>query len=184
MKVGYYIPAGEVFEPLRLTLREVFGSVATEIDPENLACGARVIDDSEVLLIDVTGLDALAIYILGMARRSSARVQLLSAIKIALPGPFAEMRVIVHGWNMEHVRAKLSGLAAQAEAALDTGDDSPSGQFARMFGDLLRKHGYEHRGAVEFDGKVFTLHEQEMDLALVQEIANRGKAQNVRVRLL
>jgi tRNA G18 (ribose-2'-O)-methylase SpoU len=62
--------------------------------------------------------------------------------------------------------------------------DSPAAKFREHFGDLLKKYGVEHRGLIEFDGKNFTVHEQEFDFALVQEIANRARALNLRVRLL
>jgi len=49
---------------------------------------------------------------------------------------------------------------------------------------LLQSHGYVPRGSVELDGSTFTLRDQEMDLPLVQAIANRAKSLNLRVRLL
>jgi|GEM_PF-118038 len=62
--------------------------------------------------------------------------------------------------------------------------DSPAAKFREHFGDLLQKYRCEHRGLIEFDGKNFTVHEQEFDFALVQEIAHRARALNLRVRLM
>ena len=68
--------------------------------------------------------------------------------------------------------------------ATASAQDSPAAKFREIFGDLLQEYRCEHRGVIEFDGKNFTVREQEFDFGLVQEIANRARTLNLRVRLL
>jgi hypothetical protein len=97
--------------------------------------------------------------------------------------------MIVHHWNLDFLQSELHktispGNSQQSQPSAQLNADIPEGRFQELFGDLLRTHGYVHRGPVEFDGSTFTLREQEMDLPLVQEIARRAKSLNLRVRLL
>jgi hypothetical protein len=58
-------------------------------------------------------------------------------------------------------------------------------RFDAIFGDLLHEHGYAHRGALRLEGEsTFVLEEQEMELALVQDLARRAKTHGVRLKLL
>lgn len=187
VNICFYIPTGEVFTPLRTELQEVGGVAAVDLSSLTPAEWRPAIARADRIWVDVTGNDPIAFLCLGLAWENLNKVTLLNAAHLPLPDLFERIPMIVHGWNIEYVRSKLNALPVQGADSVSEPaqrDKSPMGQFQRIFGDLLRKHRYEHRGPVEFDGRVFTLREQEMELALVQEIANRARSLNLRVRLL
>jgi hypothetical protein len=186
MNVCFWAPAGDLNNTLLGCARSALGRPITDLSE---IPGNRWKDElqrADLTLVDVTAANAIASYIIGLADGLSQRVVLLSAIQESLPSIFEDRAVIVHRWNLDLLRsefAKLADAPNPSEPATPQ-DDSPAGQFHKQFGDLLRTHGYVHRGTVDFDGSTFTLREQEMDLPLVQDIARRAKSLNLRVRLL
>jgi hypothetical protein len=57
-------------------------------------------------------------------------------------------------------------------------------RFNQIFGELLKLHGYQHRGTIRQEGeKVFVLEDQELPLALVQQMAKKANEFGVRLKL-
>ena len=185
MNVCFWAPLGEMSDTLRRCAQAALGTVVTDLSDSSVSKWRDEIQRADLTIVDVTAANAIASYVVGLADALSRRVVLLSAIQESLPSIFEDRAVIVHRWNLEFIRTELEKFAAPADAGpLAPNDDSPAGKFQKQFGDLLRAHGYVHHGTVDFDGSTFTLREQDMDLALVQEIARRAKSLNLRVRLL
>lgn len=184
MNVCFYAPPGQISEALRRCAHGALSSPIVDLNDAPLLAWKEKLTAADLVLIDITAANATACYVAGMADALQKRIILLSPLDDTVPVVFDKHRVIVHRWNLELLRAELEKFAAPSSAEDPTNDDTPAGKFHQLFGDILRVHGYIHRGPVEFDGSSFTLREQDMDLSLVQEIAHRAKSLNLRVRLL
>ena len=184
MKICFQAPPGELSRTLHRAIQSAFGTPVIALNTIPPIALKESIQAADLILIDITSTNDLATYTLGLADAFNKRVILLAPIAEPLPAPFEKHRVIVHQWNFDHLKKLLAPSSAPAADEPQTNDDTPAGKFHQLFGDLLRTHGYVHRGPVEFDGSTFTVREQDMDFALVQEIAHRAKSLNLRVRLL
>ena len=187
MKICFFAPASELNESLRHCVGQAFGSPVIRLADAPMERWIDAIASADLIVVDITAQNASSCYLIGLADALKKRSIILSPIRQSIPEVFADRHAIVHQWNLEFIRAELRKLAEAGATLNDSpapSDDTPAGKFQGMFGDLLKAHGYVHRGAVEWDGSTFTVREQEMDLPLVQAIANRAKSLNVRVRLL
>lgn len=171
-------------DELRRSAQTAFVSPVTELNKVPVTAWKDTINTADLVLIDFTAANPTASYVAGIADTLNKRVILLTPIAESIGGVFEKHRTIVHQWNLEFLKSELQKETGSTDAEPQIRDDTPVGKFHQLFGDLLKVHGYVHRGPVEFDGATFTLREQDMDFALVQEIAHRAKSLNVRVRLL
>src|SRR3954471_119094 len=186
MKICFFAPAGELNESVRRCAEEAFGSPIMNVGDGAPDGWKEIVASANLVIVDVTAQNTGACYCIGLADALGKETVILSPIRESIPDVFSSRHAIVHHWNFELIQRELKNLA-ETGAVNDSpvsNEDTPAGKFQRMFGDLLKAHGYVHRGAVEWDGATFTVREQEMDLALVQAIAKRAKSLNVRVRLL
>lgn len=183
MKICALTQPTEMAERLRRCLQAALGSPITDLNTLPLMAWRETIGAADLVLVDFTASNSTASYVVGIADALNKRVILLAPVAEPLADVFKKHRIVVHQWNFDLLKAELQPETSANEAP-QIADDSPAGKFQQLFGDLLKAHGYVHRGPVEFDGATFTVREQEMDLALVQEIAHRAKSLNVRVRLL
>lgn len=183
MKVVLFTSEGAIFEALREAVKQVFPDVGL-LSGDMVSFAA--IADCDLALIEVTAGNPLGLYFAGAADALGRKSALLAAIREDLPARLLERAILIHGWNLEFLKGELRKLGGRDVAARTENpqNETASEKFQRLFGDLLAQHGYHHRGVVEFEGNVFTLREQEMDLPLVQALAKRSKALNLRVRLL
>lgn len=186
MNVGFYAPDTDLTKPLRAAVQQLFPLPMIDLAPARADNWKQIICDLDLLIADITAQNAAASYLIGLADALGKRTMLLAPLPESVPQFVTDRPVIVHQWNLDFLRSELQKFAGGAVSAdvPAVRDDTPSGKFHQMFGDLLKTHGYAHRGPVEFDGSTFTVREQEMELALVQAIAHRAKSLNVRVRLL
>ena len=187
MKICFFAPASELSESLRRCVEEAFGSPVINLADAPIERWKENVAGADLIVVDVTAQNASACYLMGLGDALGKQTIILSPIRDSIPQIFADRHSIVHQWNLELIQGELRKFAKSGATVNDPpapSDDTPAGRFQRVFGDLLKSHGYVHRGAVEWDGSTFTLREQEMDLPLVQAIANRAKSLNVRVRLL
>lgn len=184
MKTCFYAPAGEMNESLRRAIQSALGSTVIDLSQTLPHAWKEAIAGADLIFIDVTAANPTACYVAGIADAAAKRTILLSPIAETIPAILGSRATIVHRWNLDHLKTELQKFAAPEAEAAAPSDDTPAGKFHKLFGDLLRAHGYAHRGPVEFDGSTFTVREQEMELPLVQEIAARAKSLSLRVRLL
>jgi hypothetical protein len=189
MKICFYAPDGEQSDLLRRSIENAVRSPIVHLGQSPPSLWKEAIAGADLVIVDVTASNPSACYRAGIADALAKRTILISPIQETIPTMFSDRLVIVHHWNLDFLQAELQKIVSsndsqpsQSPAQLDA--DTPEGKFQQLFGDLLRTHGYVHRGPVEFDESTFTLREQEMELALVQEIARRAKSLNLRVRLL
>ena len=185
MKICFHGPTGELGDLLRRSVQQALAAKLTDLGETAASRWKETIGDADLVIIDLNAGNSAA-YLVGVADALGKRAALLSPISESIPETFADRAVIVHQWNFESLRTELAKFASKSGPVepLPVADDTPAGKFQQRFGDLLRAHGYVHRGSVEFDGTTFTVRDQDMDLPLVQAIANRAKSLNLRVRLL
>lgn len=140
-------------------------------------------------LVEIGGLSPALFHAAGLAEGLGARVLYMGPSEAGFPFPERLGDLLVHGGSVECLRAELP---AFLQAALDPANPPPVAQsapvtdrFTSIFGEILRKHGHIHRGAVEEeDAATFILHDQTMDLALVQDLARKARALGLRLKLM
>lgn len=184
MKICILTVASGLADQLRRAAQAALSAPITDLSTVPLSAWKDSIKVAELVLVDFTAANSTASYVVGLADALNKRVILLAPISDPIPAVFKKHRIIVHQWNLELLKTELQSEATPSEPIPQIAEDTPAGKFHQLFGDLLKAHGYIHRGPVEFDGSTFTVREQDMDLALVQEIAHRARTLNVRVRLL
>lgn len=188
-RIGVILPAGNLFDRIfkeaiaPAGLGEVV-RISTELSEAKLPAALATMETCTTIVADITARNPHAMFLAGYARALKKRI--LYITQYAEDFPFSE-QPLVYGSNTEFLRneliARLSG--KQGESLTKHGENDARAKFLSIFGDLLKKHAHEHRGAVEQnEPNVFTLVDQDMDLALVQDIARRGRELNIRVRLM
>lgn len=177
MTVVFYTGEGTLCDRVREKVLTLFPT-ATSISPQH---APATIEKADLVLVHLVGPEPFALYLLGAAAALSRTVVMLAPHQEVIPAFLADKPAIIHAWNFDHLAAELARLQG---GALKPSAETPAEKFHKIFGDLLKEHGYQHRGAIEREGTVFTLRDQEMDLALVQKIANRARSLNLRVRLM
>jgi hypothetical protein len=186
MKICFFTLSSLVSDSLRRCVEGAFPTGFTNLTEVPASRWREMIANADLIIADVTAQNAAASYLIGLADTLGKRAILLAPIQDSIPVVFADRDIIVHQWNLQLLdRELLKRSTPRAPVAPPaTMDYTPAGEFNQHFGDLLHSHGYVHRGTVEFDGSTFTLRDQEMDLPLVQAVANRAKSLNLRIRLL
>jgi hypothetical protein len=186
MNICFFSLSSLVSDSLRRCVEGAFPPGFTNLTEVPANRWREMIANADLIIADITAQNAAASYLVGLADALGRRSVLLAPIRDSVPSVFAERDIIVHQWNLQLLEEELLNRSVRRVTTAPPAimDYTPAGEFNQNFGDLLQSHGYVHRGTVEFDGSTFTLREQEMDLSLVQAIANRAKSLNLRVRLL
>src|SRR4051794_28850741 len=132
MKVCLLTAGDALFEPLRQTVREAFPAEIICLSTVNAARWKESISRADLTIIDVTGANLGAFYALGIADALGKQSLLLSAIGESLPASFANCPLIVHGWNLEFLKAELlKQVSAPSLDSLPETDETPSGKFQK-----------------------------------------------------
>jgi len=198
--VAAIIPAGEYFaalydegvRPVCASLGLECRRVATDWPAGaslGQACG--VVESADLVLAEVGSHQPQAIFLAGYAQGIGKRTLMLTAHTEGLVFDPARQEIIVHHRDPKHLANRLRGYLAVANesgAELDSSSapaDPAGARFRDLFGEILQAHGYDHRGAVELENdKTFILRDQEMGLALVQDLARRARELGVRLKLM
>jgi hypothetical protein len=187
-RIGVILPNGKPFERI---FNEVFataelGSVIriyNDLADPKLTATLNAIESCARIVADVTARNPHTMFLAGYAR--ALKKPILYLTQHAEDFPFSD-DPIIYGSDAAFLKreliARISGINTQP--AKDNATDARA-KFLSIFGDLLQKHGQEHHGPIEQnEANVFTLIDQNLDLALVQDIARRGRELNIRVRLM
>ena len=153
---------------------------------------------SDLVLADITGRNPNLLYLAGFAHGRGKPLVLLSHHGENLPFDPGTARALIYAGNHAFLKRELEALlrgewsekpalvesASQApEILFEPG--SPWGKFTELFGDILREHGYPARGSLYLENEsTFVLENQDMELALVQDLARRAKGHGIRLKLL
>jgi hypothetical protein len=104
--------------------------------------------------------------------------------------PFDKDRhpIIIYAGNLDFLRNELSKYlhtGKTASAPPESASSNGREKFAQIFGDILKQHHHEHRGEIEMENaKTFVLLNQDMDLALVQDLSRKARELGFRIKLM
>jgi hypothetical protein len=188
-RIAVILPAGKIFDRIFTEAIAAAGlgellRISTDLADPKLQAALATLDSCTTVIADVTARNPHAMFLAGYAR--ALKKPILFITQSAEDFPFSGAP-IVYGANTEFLRTELAARlsANRSDPTSTPGENDARAKFLSIFGDLLQKHRYEHRGPVEQnEPTVFTLIDQDMDLALVQEIARRARELNLRVRLM
>ena len=192
-KIAVLLPEGKLFDQLfaeaiepalpgAVRLRAEFSS-ESQLGP---ICNA--IEAAEWVVADLSGKNPNVMYLAGFAHGIGKKVVFLAQHLEDFPFDKAKHPVIGYGADRVYLRTELSHFAANGK--LSAGGQAPEPESARarfleVFGEILAKHGYEHRGEVQLENPTtFILLNQEMDLRLVQDLARKARELGLRLKLM
>jgi hypothetical protein len=194
MVVAVLLPAGKLFEfvyvdaigpsaaeagkhAVRLNLQFVQERVRTEL--------IEALKSAELVIADLTGRNPNVLYAVGLAHALGKHVLLLAQHLEDFPLDKRSHEVIAYAGDREFLKAELRAYLRGESKGAEKSTDGPREKFREFFGEILAKHGYEHRGEIEMENaKTFVLLDQEMDLALVQELARKARELGLRLKLM
>jgi hypothetical protein len=180
------MPAGEVFDPVFGMVSKVAGTLGAErVDPGS-DLKARI-QTGEELVFDVSARHPLVLFWLGYAVALGKKVICISQHEDDLIRTAGKGIVYAHDLEFlgEKLRQALKGNEKRADSQEQNDSQSPYDQFMSKFGQILKEHGHEHRGRISMESeKVFVLHEQDMELALVQHLAREARRLGLRIKFL
>jgi hypothetical protein len=186
------LPKGKVFEGVGEAVGAVCAERALAWNRLEAKLGGK--SDSQIhfadqIIIDLSARNADVCYAFGVARALGKRIICLAQHAEDLPAGREGEDQIVYAGNFDFLRRELIacfGQPAQREKAQsEPSKSSAKDRFVSTFGDILSQHQYDHRGRIEMENETtFVLIEQEMDLALVQDLARRAKSLGLRLKLL
>jgi hypothetical protein len=189
--VAVALPDGKFFERLYHTALVPWaaerGAGLVRIDLANATLGSlcTAIERVDLVIADVSGENARVTYVAGYAHGIGKRVLFITQVEEHFPFGAGNQTVIVYSGNLDFLRAELESALSEARSAAATEGEDARARFQAMFGEILRAHGHEHRGPVEMENaKTFVLLEQDMDLALVQDLSRHARELGVRLKLM
>lgn len=193
MRIAIIQPAGKVFdrtfEAIAVAAKD-FGSaeifrVSTDLSQHQLASTFDQLAHSTMVIIDLTARNPNVMFLTGYALALNKKVKFIAQHIEDFPFDHST-DPIVYGADFNYLTHQIVlHIAGDNTTNGPASNTDAHSEFLSIFGDLLQKHGYEHRGPiVQDEPRVFTLVEQDMDLPLVQDIARRGRELGIRVRLL
>lgn len=150
------------------------------------------IAEADCLLADLSGNNPAVCYCIAAAEALDKPVIIMArhAETVALSGTDP---TLAYADDPNLLRSSLISRLSQGtpQATIPTSAPKPVQQtadrerFLELFGDVLVKHQYEDLGEVHCENKTtFVLLEQNMDLALVQDLARRAREHGLRLKLL
>jgi hypothetical protein len=191
--IAVILPAGKVFdrtfEALRPTAMDIGASecvrISTDLSQRHLTSTFDQLAQASVIIADLTARNPNVMFLVGYALGLKKQVTYITQHIEDFPLDHAT-QPIVYGSDFTYLTDQIiSQVSGCDSVSAGSSNQDARNKFLSIFGDLLQKHGYEHRGSiVQDEPKVYTLVDQNMDLALVQDIARRGRELGIRVRLM
>jgi hypothetical protein len=187
------LPKGKVFEGVGDAVGAACAEKAFACNRLEAKLGAKSdsqIHSADQIIIDLSARNADVCYAFGLVKALGKRIICISQHAEDLPEGREGEDQIVYAGNFDFLRRELIACLGQPPAQGEKGQseaskDSAKDRFLSIFGDILNQHQYEHRGGIEMENEMtFVLIEQEMDLALVQDLARRAKSLGLRLKLL
>ena len=190
-RIAVILPAGKLFDRIFsdaiVPVAQVVGHdpirISTDLAKTKLQPSLDILKSADAIVADLTARNPHIMFLVGYARGLNKPITFLT--QHAEDFPFELDGAIVYGSDATYLKNELLAQLSGQRTNQNNGAEDPRARFLSIFGDLLQKHGHEHRGTIRQDEpNVFTLVEQDMDLALVQDIARRARELNLRVRLM
>ena len=199
--IAVALPAGEPFELVWLhgikpALQEM-AALGTRLNTSLSASALRnqvrkTVADTDCLLVDVTGNNPAVLYYLGVAEALGKPVILVArnaeSVVFQINQPilaYADEPVLLR----TQLISRLSQNDQEAPVAIPIVTPQAGtpevARFYEIFGDILQQHGYQNHGEIKCENEsTFLLIEQDMELALVQDLSRRARERGLRLKLL
>jgi hypothetical protein len=195
MHVLAVLPEGKLFdlvysEAIAPALSEVNASViraSPDLKNEVGQVALReAITRADLVIVDLTGTSPGAMYAAGLAGSADRKTLFVTQHLEDFPLDAKAFEVIPYAGDRQFLKSELIAWFSGAKRAAGAQSaDSARERFVATFGDILRKHGYAHRGDLYLENATtFVLVNQDMELALVQELARRAREQGLRLKLM
>ena len=184
-RIAAILPIGKLFdrifdEGIAPAIKEL-GAELIRIPPE--FSKVHSIHSADSVIADVTARNPHVLYLAGFAHALNKPIIYITQHGEDFPPGLSVAAPIIYGSDPNFLRAEL--IAHFSGQPPHQSSDDPRTKFLSIFGDLLQKHGYQHRGQIILDPpNTYTLLEQDMDLPLVQDIARRARELGLRVKLM
>lgn len=193
-KVVVLLPEGKLFDlvfsegivPALTENRRSFNRPSVEFSaPGSLGALCHTIESADLIIADLTGQLPNIFYLTGYAQALGKKVWFLVPHLENFPFDSAKQSVISYAGDRRFLKDELSAFLAGKTFGLPAPADDAKTRFASIFGDILATHRYEHDGRIELENPTtFVLHDQDMGLALVQDLARRARELGFRLKLM
>lgn len=199
--IAIALPSGEPFDLVWLhgikpALQEM-AAIGTRLNTSLASSALRTqahqtIKGSDALLADVTGNNPAVLYYLGVAEALGKSIILVARHAETVIFQ-ANQPILAYADEPQLLRTQLISRLSQNEPALAESNKAAApaastpeaARFYSIFGDILQQHGYQNHGEIKCENEnTFLLIEQDMELALVQDLSRRAKERGLRLKLL
>ena len=189
------LPVGKLFERIfsegiRPAVEEC-GGECVRIEPEFSAAGrlgaiCQSLEGADLVIADVTARNAHVMFLAGYAQGIGREILFISQSGEDFPFDRAKHVPIIYGSDAVFLKNELLGYFRDGKGEQSKAKASDAReQFLATFGDLLKRHQHEHRGEIYMENPTtYVLVNQDMDLALVQDLARRGRELGIRIKLM
>ncbi len=192
--VAVLLPTGKLFD---LVYSEAITPTATELKKninrlDILFIEERVrvaliegLKNAELVIADLTGKNPNVMYGVGVADALGKKVLFLVQHLDDFPFANEVPSVIVYAGDRQFLKGELAAYFKEERKSPESTVRDAGEKFHQLFGDILARRGYVHRGEVEMENATtFVLLNQDMDLALVQELARKARELGMRLKLM
>jgi nucleoside 2-deoxyribosyltransferase len=191
-KVVVLLPEGKLFDQLfaEAILLAIPGArrLAAEFSSEaSLAAICEALGRADLVIADLTGKNPNVMYEVGIARGMGKPTLLIAQHIEDFPFDKEQHPVIAYATDRKFLRAELEAFVkgGGVHRKQSAEQDDAARRFKQVFGDILQAHGYEHRGEIQLENPTtFVLLNQDMDLALVQDLARKARELGLRLKLM
>ena len=194
VRIVALLPIGKVFDRIftdgiAASAKEI-GTEAIRIQPDfdsdvKFSAIRQSLEAADVVVADISTRNPHVMYLAGYAEGIGRKLIFITQHGEEFPFDRASHPPIIYGSDAEFLGKELVSRLSGASPSDSGSSPDPRAQFLRTFGDLLKKHGYEHRGEIVQEGPTtFILKDQDMELPLVQELARRGREMGIRIKLM
>lgn len=160
-------------------------SVRVRGDNANVGNLCGEIEKAGLVLADLSGRNPSGAYAAGYAQGIGRRVIFLAQVETDFPFAVGSQRLIVYSGNLDFLRAELDRIEGGGSSPAAASATGARARFDELFGEILRAHAHQHKGEIEMENaQTFVLLNQEMDLALVQDLSRRARELGVRLKLM
>lgn len=184
------LPSGKYFDRLLAEVlapwAEARGAGLQRLDPSaaSLASACRLLEPASLVIADLSGRNPGVMFLAGCAQGIGKRVIFAAQFQDDFPFDAPPDSFIIYSGHFPTLREALDSIDGRQSEGSQPARNARE-LFLEKFGEIMRKHGQEHRGGYEMEGaSTFVLRDQDLDLPLVQELSRRARELGLRIKLM